>query len=82
MVTFTLKVQVVPCVTEHTVNTCKMQPGLGSVLDLANTCATRGALLPAIQTALDSFDYFFFKFFCRRFGLAAAGDDARPDKQH
>lgn len=51
MVTLTLKVQVVLCVIEHTVNTCKMQPGLGSVLDLANIRATRDALLPVIQTA-------------------------------
>ena len=40
-----------------------------------------GALTLVIQTALDSFDYFFFKFFCWRFGLAALGDDAWPDKK-
>lgn len=50
--TFTLIVQVVPCVTEHTVTTCKMRPGLGSVLDLADIRATRHTLLPVIQTAL------------------------------
>jgi hypothetical protein len=52
MATFTLKVQVVPCVTEHTVTTCKMRPGLGLVLDLTDIRATRHALLPVIQTAL------------------------------
>ena len=47
----------------------------------AHVRATRDALTLVIQTALDSFDYFFFKFFCWRFSLAALGDDAWPDKK-
>ena len=39
------------------------------------------ALLPACQTARDGFDHFFFKFFFRRFCLAALDDDGWPDEQ-
>lgn len=43
---------------------------------------TRDALLRHIQTVLGGLIIFSSSTFCRRFGLAAFGDEARPDKQN